>query len=190
MNIAKIKYNDIADGLGVRTTVFVSGCRRYCSGCQNPEAWDFDYGEPFTEETQRKIFKSIEPYWIQGLTVCGGEPFEPENEAALLPFLKEFRELYPIKDVWIYSGFTYEELKGREMLKCCDVLVDGPFVAELKDAGLAFRGSRNQRIIQMENGQNSTDAAFARLKAACDEVSKRHAAEGGKRNERGQGSEV
>ena len=149
MNIARIKTNDIADGLGVRTTIFVSGCRRHCPGCQNPETWDFDFGEPFTAKLQEMVTESVRPYWIQGLTVCGGEPFEPENEADLILFLERFRSELPGKDVWIYSGYTYEELKGRELLTFCDVLVDGPFVEELRDAGLAFRGSRNQKIIYL-----------------------------------------
>lgn len=150
MNIAGIKYNDIADGLGVRTTVFVSGCRRHCKGCHNPETWDFAYGKPFTETLQNEIMESLKPPWIQGLTICGGEPFEPENEEALSLFLIRVKRDLPSKDVWIYSGFTLEELKGRELLRYVDVLVDGPFIEELKDAGLAFRGSRNQRILPMK----------------------------------------
>ncbi len=152
MNIAGIKYNDIADGLGVRTTVFVSGCRRHCRGCHNPETWDFAYGKPFTEALQSEIMESLKPPWIQGLTICGGEPFEPENEEALSLFLIRVKRDLPGKDVWIYSGFTLEELKGRELLRYADVLVDGPFIEELKDAGLAFRGSRNQRILPLKNG--------------------------------------
>ena len=150
MNVAGIKYNDIADGLGVRTTVFVSGCSRHCKGCHNPEAWDSHFGKPFTEGMQHEVIESIKPYWIQGLTICGGEPFE--NEEGLIPFLKRVRAECPDKDIWIYTGFTLEELEGREMLKCADVLVDGPFILGQKDAGLAFRGSRNQRIIRLVNG--------------------------------------
>ena len=150
MNVAGIKYNDIADGLGVRTTVFVSGCSRHCKGCHNPEAWDSRFGKPFTEDMQREVIESIKPYWIQGLTICGGEPFE--NEEGLIPFLKRVRAECPDKDIWIYSGFTMEELEGREMLKYANVLVDGPFILGQKDAGLAFRGSRNQRIIRLVNG--------------------------------------
>ena len=153
MQIARVKYNDVADGLGVRTTVFVSGCRRHCPGCQNPETWDFDFGERFNWQMEQMVIDSLKPYWIQGLTICGGEPFEPENEAALIPFLKRVREELPGKDIWIYTGYTLEELQGRELLRYADVLVDGPFVEEQKDAGLAFRGSRNQRIIHLEGGR-------------------------------------
>ena len=157
MNIAEVKYNDIADGLGVRTTVFVSGCSRHCKGCHNPEAWNYDYGIPFTDEMQRKVISSIKPYWVQGITICGGEPFE--NEDALILFLERVRVECPDKDVWIYSGYTYEEIKGHELLKYCNVLVDGPFIEDLKDAGLVFRGSRNQRIIPIQNGMSSLDFA-------------------------------
>lgn len=149
MNIAGVKYNDIADGIGVRTTVFVSGCRRHCRGCHNPETWDFGYGHPFSSALQDEITASLWPSWIQGLTVCGGEPFEPENEKILIPFLQRIQRELPGKDIWIYTGFLREELEGRGLLQYADVLVDGPFIQELKDAGLAFRGSRNQRIIRM-----------------------------------------
>lgn len=155
MNIAGIKYNDIANGLGVRTTVFVSGCRRHCKGCHNPEAWDFHYGKLFTEELQREIIDSLKPSWIQGLTICGGEPFEPENEKTLATFLRWVKEELPGKDIWVYSGFTLEELAGKELLQYVDILVDGPFMEELKDAGLAFRGSRNQRILRLKNGRTA-----------------------------------
>ncbi len=157
MNIATVKYNDVADGLGVRTTVFVSGCRRHCPGCQNPETWDFDFGERFNWQVEQMVIDSLRPSWIQGLTICGGEPFEPENEAALIPFLQRVRKELPSKDIWIYSGYTMEELEGRELLRFADVLVDGAFVAGLKDAGLAFRGSRNQRIIRLKEGKPYED---------------------------------
>jgi len=153
MKIATVKYNDVADGLGVRTTVFVSGCRRHCPGCHNPETWDFDFGEQFNWQMEQMIIDSLKPYWIQGLTICGGEPFESENEGALIPFLKRVREELPGKDIWIYTGYTLDELQGRELLRYADVLVDGPFVEGQKDAGLAFRGSRNQRIIHLEGGK-------------------------------------
>ena len=149
MNISGVKYNDIADGIGVRTTVFVSGCRRHCRGCHNPETWDFGYGRPFSSALQDEIIASLRPSWIQGLTVCGGEPFEPENEKSLIPFLQRIQSELPDKDIWIYTGFLREELEGRALLQYADVLVDGPFIQELKDAGLAFRGSRNQRFIRM-----------------------------------------
>jgi len=153
MNIATVKYNDVADGLGVRTTVFVSGCRRHCPGCQNPETWDFDFGERFNWQVEQMVIDSLRPSWIQGLTICGGEPFEPENERALIPFLQRVRQELPSKDIWIYSGYALEELEDRELLRYADVLVDGAFLEEQKDAGLAFRGSRNQRIIHLKEGR-------------------------------------
>lgn len=155
MYLAGIKYNDIADGPGVRTTVFVSGCRRHCPGCHNTEAWDFHFGKEWNWQLEQMVIDSLRPYWIQGLTVCGGEPFEPENEEALIPFLRRVRRELPEKDVWVYTGYTLEELKGRELLSLADVLVDGPFLLGQKDAGLAFRGSRNQRIIRLADGKGA-----------------------------------
>ena len=143
MNIAGIKYYDIADGEGVRTAMYVSGCRRHCPGCHNQVAWDFNYGEPFTSELQDKILKSLEPWYIAGLSVLGGEPFEPENAVELVPFLKRVR-----KSIWIYTGYMYEEIQKSALAKLADVIVDGAFLLEQRDAGLAFRGSRNQRIIR------------------------------------------
>lgn len=161
MNYGEIKKNDIANGEGVRTSLFVSGCRHHCKNCFNEVTWDFGYGEPFTEETMAEIFKSCEPDWINGLSILGGEPFEPENQKVLLPFLIMFRERFPKKDIWCYTGFTLEEIIGakqsraftdisKEMLTYIDVLVDGPFVEEKKDISLAFRGSTNQRIIDIK----------------------------------------
>ena len=144
---------DIANGPGVRVSLFVSGCRNHCRGCFNPETWDFSYGEPFTKETEDEIIKALRPSWIQGLSILGGEPTEEENEAALIPFLKRVREELPDKDIWLYSGYTWEMLQNEEILKLVDVLVDGPFLLEQKDAGLAFRGSRNQRIIHLREGK-------------------------------------
>ena len=153
MNYAGIKKVDIANGPGVRVSLFVSGCRNHCRGCFNPETWDFSYGEPFTKETEDEIIKALRPSWIQGLSIRGGEPTEEENEAALIPFLKRVREELPDKDIWLYSGYTWEMLQNEEILKLVDVLVDGPFLLEQKDAGLAFRGSRNQRIIHLREGK-------------------------------------
>ncbi|MGN0457755.1 MAG: anaerobic ribonucleoside-triphosphate reductase activating protein [Eubacterium sp.] len=163
MNISEIKTNDIANGEGVRTSVFVSGCRHHCKNCFNEVTWDFGYGELFTEETMKKIFDSVEPYWINGLSLLGGEPFEPENQKALLPFLVMFREKFPNKDVWCYTGFTIEQILGKtepksraateiapEMLSLIDVLVDGPYVEELHNITLKFRGSSNQRVIDIK----------------------------------------
>ena len=149
MNYAEIKKVDIANGPGVRVSLFVSGCRNHCKGCFNPETWDFDYGRPFTRATEDEIIKALRPSWIQGLSILGGEPTEEENAAVLIPFLKRVRAVLPDKDIWLYSGYTYEALRDKEILTLADVLVDGPFLLELKDAGLAFRGSRNQRIIDL-----------------------------------------
>ena len=162
MKYANIKYYDIANGLGVRTSLFVSGCTHRCRGCFNAIAWDFDYGEEFTQETIDKILRSIEPYYIQGLSLLGGEPLEPENQRGLLPLLRQFREKFPdgSKNIWCYSGYTYEtdilDPQGRahcevtdEFLRCIDILVDGEFDQELHDISLKFRGSSNQRILRI-----------------------------------------
>ena len=154
MNYAEIKKVDIANGPGVRVSLFVSGCRNHCKGCFNPETWDFDYGRPFTRATEDEIIKALRPSWIQGLSILGGEPTEEENAAVLIPFLKRVRAALPDKDIWLYSGYTYEALRDKEILTLVDVLVDGPFLLELKDAGLAFRGSRNQRIIDLREKES------------------------------------
>lgn len=159
MNYCNIKNCDIADGPGVRVTLFVSGCTNHCKGCFQPETWDFNYGEPFTKETEDKLIAMLEPHYIAGLTLLGGDPFEPSNQRALLPFVKRVRETFPDKTIWAYTGFTYEELKTDgshprcevtdELLGLLDVLVDGRFVEEKKDLRLRFRGSSNQRIIDV-----------------------------------------
>ena len=154
MNYAEIKKVDIANGPGVRVSLFVSGCRNHCKGCFNPETWDFDYGRPFTRETEDEIIEALRPSWIQGLSILGGEPTEEENAAVLIPFLKRVRAVLPDKDIWLYSGYTYEALQDKEILTLADVLVDGPFLLELKDAGLAFRGSRNQRLIDLKEKES------------------------------------
>ena len=153
MNYAKINKTDIANGEGVRVSLFVSGCRNHCIGCHNPEAWDFSYGQPFTFETENEIIKALRPSWIQGLSVLGGEPCEEENEEALIPFLRKVMFKMPKKDIWLFSGYTYEMLQNDEILKYVDVLVDGPFLLEQKDISLPFRGSRNQRIIRLRGGK-------------------------------------
>ena len=154
MNYAEIKKVDIANGPGVRVSLFVSGCRNHCKGCFNPETWDFDYGRPFTRETEDEIIEALRPSWIQGLSILGGEPTEEENAAVLIPFLKRVRAALPNKDIWLYSGYTYEVLRDKEILTLADVLVDGPFLLEQKDAGLAFRGSRNQQIIDLREKES------------------------------------
>ena len=159
MNYSAIRTCDVANGPGVRVSLFVSGCRHRCKGCFNPDTWDFAAGEPFTGETEERIFEACAPSHIAGLSLLGGEPFEPENQRALLPFLRKFRERFPQKDVWAWTGCVYERelLKESpwrceatdEMLSLIDVLVDGPFVESLKDPDLLFRGSRNQRLIDV-----------------------------------------
>ena len=159
MNYGNIKECDIADGPGVRVSLFVSGCRHHCKGCFNKETWDFDYGMPYTKETDDEIIRLLAPSYIQGLTLLGGEPFEPENQKELAGLLKRVRETYPDKDIWCYTGYLYDvDLPegGRvhtevteEMLSYIDVLVDGEFIEEEKDVTLVFRGSRNQRIIEL-----------------------------------------
>ena len=164
MNYGEIKNCDIANGPGVRISLFVSGCRHHCKGCFNPQTWEFSYGEPFTEETKEHIMKLLRPDYIQGFTLLGGEPFEPENQEVLCSLLKQIRHTYPNKDIWCYTGylFDYDLIEGgrvytqytEDMLECIDVLVDGEFVLEAKDISLKFRGSRNQRLIDVKKSKN------------------------------------
>ena len=159
MYYSVIKNCDIANGPGVRVVLFVSGCRHHCPGCFQPQTWDFSYGQPFTAETEERLLQMLSPSYINGLTLLGGEPFEPENQRCLVPFLRRVRSAYPDKTIWGFSGFTYEELTTEgthprcevtdEMLSLLDVLVDGRFVEELKDISLRFRGSSNQRLIDL-----------------------------------------
>ena len=152
MNYCGLKKIDTANGLGVRVSLFVSGCRNHCPGCFRPETWDFGYGEPFTKEIEDEIIEALRPSWIQGLSILGGEPMEPENQAALLPFLSRVRRELPDKDIWLYTGYTFEAVSDSELLPLVDVLVDGPFVDGQKDISLSFRGSRNQRILTLSCG--------------------------------------
>ena len=159
MNYGQIKNCDIANGIGVRVTLFVSGCTNRCEGCFQPETWDFAYGEPFTAETEERVLQMLAPSYINGLTLLGGDPFEPENQRALTPFVRRVRETYPGKTVWAFTGFLYEDLLREgshprcevtdQLLEMVDVLVDGPFVQRQKDISLRFRGSSNQRLIDM-----------------------------------------
>ncbi len=159
MNYAEIKKTDIANGTGVRVSLFVSGCTHHCKGCFNAETWDFHYGKEFTEQTEEELMQALKPGFITGLTVLGGEPFEPDNQRRLVPFLKRVRAAYPEKTIWCYSGYLLDEelLKESrarcevtdEMLSLLDVLVDGEFVLEKKDISLRFRGSANQRVIDV-----------------------------------------
>lgn len=157
MNYAAIKYCDIANGTGVRTVLFVSGCRNRCKDCFQPETWSFDYGKPFNAEIEDEIIESLKPNYIRGLTLLGGDPFEQENQKALLPFVRRVRKECSGKDIWAYTGYVLERdlVPGgvrftedtEELLSMIDILVDGPFVAELKDISLQFKGSSNQRVI-------------------------------------------
>ena len=149
MNYAGIKKVDIANGPGVRVSLFVSGCRNHCPGCFQPETWDFSYGEPFTKKTEKEIIRALRPLWIQGLSILGGDPMESENQKALLSLLKRVRVIVPDKDVWLYTGYRYEDIKDAKILSWIDVIVDGPFIEAEKDMSLPFRGSRNQRIIHL-----------------------------------------
>lgn len=153
MNYAELKKFDIANGPGVRVSLFVSGCRHRCKNCFNKEAWDFSYGKPFTESTEREILNAMSAEYITGLSLLGGEPFEPENRPALTEFLKTVKKEFPEKSVWCYTGFEFEGLNddsAREMLGYIDVLVDGRFIEEKKSPALIFRGSSNQRIIDIK----------------------------------------
>lgn len=160
MNYADIKQYDVANGLGVRVSVFVSGCTHHCKNCFNPETWDFTYGKPFTQTEIQQILDYLEPSYVAGLSVLGGEPFEKTNQEGLLPLLKQVKERYPEKDIWCYSGYLFDsQILGqmcqesettREMLSCIDILVDGRFVEEKKNLKLRFRGSENQRIIDVK----------------------------------------
>ena len=158
MYYGEIKNCDIANGVGVRVTLFVSGCTNRCEGCFQPQTWDFNYGKKFTCETEDEIIALLEPDYIRGLSVLGGEPMEPQNQRVLMPFLKRVKKIYPQKDIWCYSGYLFDKeiILGRahceatdEMLSLIDVLVDGRFVEEKKNIRLKFRGSENQRIIDV-----------------------------------------
>jgi len=160
MNYADIKQYDVANGPGVRVSVFVSGCTHHCKECFNPETWDFQYGKPFTEETVSLVLEYMEPEYIKGLTLLGGEPFEHSNQQGLLPLVRAVRRRYPEKNIWCFTGYDFEkDVLGRmvseweeteEFLSCIDVLVDGEFMIDKKDLGLVFKGSSNQRTILVQ----------------------------------------
>lgn len=159
MNYAQIKNNDIANGPGIRVSLFVSGCTHRCPGCFNEEAWDFSYGDPFTQETIDRILEMLAPDRIRGLTLLGGEPFEPQNQGPIVELLRQIKSKYPNKSIWAFSGYLFDKdilagwLGDREItmeyLRYLDVLVDGPFVMAKKDLNLRFRGSSNQRLIDV-----------------------------------------
>ncbi len=159
MNYAAIKKTDVANGPGIRVSLFVSGCTHGCKGCFNKEAWDFHYGIPYTEDTKEEIITALAPSYIRGLSILGGEPMEPANRSSVLALLEEVRRQYPHKDIWCYTGYTYEtdllawieqgHQEVARILELLDVLVDGEFVEEKKNLRLAFRGSENQRLIDV-----------------------------------------
>ena len=164
MNYGNIKPLDVANGEGIRVSLFVSGCRNHCENCFQPETWDFCYGHPYTVETEERILSLLEPFYVDGLTLLGGEPFEPENQRELVKLLRRMRAERPGKTVWCYSGYTLEQMQSGnhphceatdEMLGLIDVLVDGRFVEKLKDISLKFRGSSNQRIIDVKRTMNT-----------------------------------
>lgn len=165
MKYATIKEIDVANGPGIRVSLFVSGCTHHCKGCFNPETWNFNYGDDFTPEVEDRILEAMKPAYIKGFSLLGGEPFEPQNQEALLPFLRRVKAAYPDKTIWCYSGYDFEKdmLTGNlgpwevthEMLTLIDVLVDGEFVLEKKNPNLRFRGSENQRVIRVADSLNS-----------------------------------
>ncbi|MGN0142744.1 MAG: anaerobic ribonucleoside-triphosphate reductase activating protein [Roseburia sp.] len=170
MNYAEIKPYSIENGTGVRVSLFVSGCRHHCRECFNQETWDFSYGEPFTGETEELILKELAPDYIAGLTLLGGDPTEPENQRALLSLLRRIRKELPGKTVWTYSGYLYEDFLpgGRayceateEYLSLVDIMVDGPFILEQKNISLRFRGSANQRIIDVQRTREEGTVVLA-----------------------------
>ena len=162
MNYATIKWTDIANGEGVRISLFVSGCTHRCKNCFNEIAWDFTYGNPFDEAVEQQILNELSSNYIAGISLLGGEPLEPLNQKALLPFLKKVKAQYPHKTIWCYTGYVFDETTGglresskntgftKELISLCDVLVDGAYIEELKDIRLKFRGSANQRVIDVQ----------------------------------------
>ena len=161
MNYGQVFYADTANGIGARISLFVSGCTHHCPGCFNEETWDFNFGDPFTKEVEDDIIEHLRPSYIDGLSLLGGEPMEAQNQRALLPFLERLKQEVPHATVWIYSGYTFEELLDetnsrchteatRRILELADILVDGKFILAEKDVKLRFRGSRNQRILELK----------------------------------------
>lgn len=175
MNYGEIKNCDIANGEGVRVSLFVSGCTHHCKNCFNADTWDFNYGKPFTKEVEDRLISELAPDYIDGLSLLGGEPFEPQNQKALLPFLKRVKERYPDKTIWCYTGYLFDsELRSEsrarceytdEMLSLINVLVDGEFVQALYDISLQFCGSSNQRIIDVKKSLESGEVVLYKVKS-------------------------
>lgn len=159
MNYSAIKPVDIANGIGVRVSLFVSGCPHHCKGCFNAETWDYDHGEPFTDNTISEIIALMRPSWIRGLSLLGGEPLAPHNIADVQKLVSAVKAVYPDKDIWCYTGYTWEAIKDLSIMPLIDILVDGPFIEAEKDITLRFRGSRNQRIIDVPKSQHSKSIA-------------------------------
>ncbi|MBQ4057903.1 MAG: anaerobic ribonucleoside-triphosphate reductase activating protein [Lachnospiraceae bacterium] len=170
MNYATIKKYDVANGPGVRVSLFVSGCTHHCPGCFNKETWDFNYGSPFDSDVMNEVIKALEPSYIRGFTLLGGEPFEYSNQQGVLPLLREIKNRFPHKDIWCFTGYDFEkDILGNmvnkwpetnEMLFYIDVLVDGEFVESLKNLSLRFRGSSNQRLIQVQESLASNSVVL------------------------------
>ena len=169
MNYATIKPIDVANGPGVRVSLFVSGCTHHCKGCFNSEAWDFNYGKPFEKQAEEEIFSALSPDYIEGFSLLGGEPFEPQNQETLLAFLRKLKDKFPNKSIWCYSGYSFEDivagkvgdkLTAMSMLSLIDILVDGEFIEEQKDLHLRFRGSANQRVIDVKKSLRSDSIVF------------------------------
>lgn len=170
MNYATIKKYDVANGPGVRVSLFVSGCTHHCPGCFNKETWDFNYGSPFDSDVMNEVIKALEPSYIRGFTLLGGEPFEYSNQQGVLPLLREIKNRFPHKDIWCFTGYDFEkDILGNmvnkwpetnEMLSYIDVLVDGEFVESLKNLSLRFRGSSNQRLIQVQESLASNSVVL------------------------------
>lgn len=172
MNYAAIKKTDVANGTGVRVSLFVSGCTHGCKGCFNSEAWDFGYGNPYTVQTEAEILKALAPDYIRGLSLLGGEPLDPRNRKEVLSLVEKVRLSYPKKDIWCYTGYDYEkdllplaqqgEKTVSSLLQLIDVLVDGEFVEELKNLKLPFRGSENQRLIDVQESLRQKKVVLAK----------------------------
>ncbi|ADL36358.1 anaerobic ribonucleoside triphosphate reductase activating protein NrdG3 (plasmid) [Butyrivibrio proteoclasticus B316] len=176
MNYGQIYHNDVANGPGCRTSLFVSGCTHHCKGCFNEMTWDFNYGEKYTAKTEESIIESLEPEYIAGLTILGGEPMELCNQEYIVKLIKRVKELYPKKTIWLYSGYTWEELTDTENKRChgahtmeilgmIDILVDGEFVLEKKDMRLKYRGSSNQRIIDVKKTVKENEITLSEYNA-------------------------